>query len=287
MSGTVRFVTAGLVRSAGRSALRVIVLALATALVGAMLLFISTSLRTMTSSAVHSVPLDWQAPVASQAQATRLAALVAQQPDVLESAPAATAPFAGAGHVAPAGSIRTGTGAVLAAPSRYLDHLKTFRLLHGAVRPGEVVLDQQLAATLQAQVGDRITLTPTQHAKPRPYRVSGVAIVTAADLLFQPLDPRLGPAPAQPPAQIATMPLETFGRTYARALRSLTPASLGSSVVPGAQDVVQWQIQAQADPAGLGSSPGQALKRAGEVRNRVERTLTGNVQFVDNLSESL
>ena len=116
---------------------------------------------------------------------------------------------------------------------------------------------------------------------------SGVALVTAPDTLFQPLNPQLGPAPAQPPAQIAIMPFATFGRTYAPALRTLTPAAIGSSAVPGAQDGVQWQVQAQVEPTGLGSSPSQALKRTGQVRRRVERTLTGRVQFVDNLSDSL
>ena len=258
--------------------------ALATALIGAMLLFVGNSLRTMTGTAIRSVPLDWQGPVASQAQATRIAAGVAAQSGVLRAVPAATAPFAGAGHVAPAGLIRTGAGSVLAVPA---GPAETFRLLHGSLRPGQVVLDQQLAATLQAGIGDTITLMSRAGARPRPYRVSGVALVTAPDLLFQPLNPQLGPAPSQPPAQIAIMPLATFGQTYAPSLRTITPVTVGSSAVPGAQDGVQWQVQAQIAPTELGSSPGEALRRAGQVRNRVERTLTGQVQFVDNLSESL
>ena len=287
MKGATRLAAAGLFRSPGRTLLRVLVLSLATALLGAMLLFIGNSLRTMTGSAVRSVPLDWQGPVATQKQATRIASAVARQPGILQASPVATAPFAAAGHVSAAGSIRTGTGSVLAVPNGYLDQLRTFRLLHGSIRPGQVVLDQQLAATLQAKIGDTVSLTPAARAKPRSYTVSGVALVTAPDALFQPLDPQLGPAPAQPPAQIAIMPFATFATTYAPALRTLTPVSIGSSAVPGAQDGVQWQVQAQVDPAGLGSSPGQALKRAGQVRNRVERTLTGQVQFVDNLSDSL
>jgi putative ABC transport system permease protein len=83
------------------------------------------------------------------------------------------------------------------------------------------------------------------------------------------------------------MPFQTFVRSYAPALRSLPPASVGSSAVPGAQDGVQWQVQAQVDPTGLGPSPSQALTRAGQTRNRLERTLTGQVQFVDNLADSL
>ena len=287
MNGTGRLVVAGLVRSPGRTLLRVGVLALATALLGAMLLFIGSSLRTMTGSAARSVPLDWQGPVASQGQAARVAAAVGKQPGVLQASAVATAPFAAAAHVASTGTIRTGGGSVVAVPGGYLGHLETFRLLHGSLRAGGVVLDQQLAATLQARVGDTITLAPTLRAKPRQYHVSGVALVTAPDALFQPLNPQLGPAPAQPPAQIAILPFGIFGRSYAPRLRALTPATIGNSVVPGAQNGVQWQVQAQIDPAGLGSSPGQALKQADRVRNRVERSLTGQVQFVDNLSDSL
>ncbi len=287
MSGSVRLATAGLTRAPARTMLRLMVLAVATALIGAMLLFVGSSLRTMTGSAVRSVPLDWQGPVASQAQARRIALQVAAQRGVLQASPVATAPFAAAGHTTATGAIRTGVGSVLAVPDDYLNHLATFRLLHGRLRPGQVVLDQQLAATLQAQIGETVMLTPRAGAIPIAFRVSGVALVTAADTLFQPLNPQLGPAPAQPPAQIAIMPFDTFGASYAPSLRTLTPASIGTSAVPGAQDGVQWQVQAQVDPGGLGASPAQARTRAGQVRNRVERALTGQVQFVDNLSEAL
>lgn len=285
--GLLRLATAGLTRAPARTALRLVVLAVATALIGAMLLFIGNSLRTMTASAVRSVPLDWQGPVASQAQARRIASQVAAQPGVLQASPVATAPFSAASHTTGTGAVRTGGGSILAVPNDYLNHLDTFRMLHGQLRPGQVVLDQQLAATLQAQIGETVMLTSRVGATPVAFRVSGVALVTAPDTLFQPLNPQLGPAPAQPPAQIAILPFDTFGATYAPSLRTLTPASIGASAVPGAQDGVQWQVQAQVDPAGLGASPAQALTRASRVRNRVERALTGRVQFVDNLSDSL
>ncbi len=267
--------------------MRVLVLAAAVGLLGAMILFIGNSLRTQTASATRSVPLDWQGPVGSRAQALRVASAVARQPGILQASATATAPFASAEHHAAAGDIRTGSGSILAVPPGYLRHIKTFRLLHGSLRAGEIVLDQQLAATLQAQLGDRITLTARAGGKPKSFRVGGVALVTAPDVLFQPLNPVLGPAPAQPPAQIAILPLGTFARTLAPALTTLTPASIGSSAVPGAQNGVQWQVQAEVAPASLGSSPGQAFKLAGQIRNRVERTLPGQVQFVDNLSDSL
>src|SRR5207248_1998670 len=60
--GVTLFALRGLARAPGRTAARVLVLAAAVALLAAMLLFVGHSLRTMTGSAVRSVPLDWQGP---------------------------------------------------------------------------------------------------------------------------------------------------------------------------------------------------------------------------------
>src|SRR5947209_5691609 len=224
-----------------------------------MLIFVGHSLGTMTGAAVRSVPLDWQGPVGSYRAATRVAAGVARQPGVAEAAPAATAPFAGLEHTSPTvGTIHSGTGSILAIPPGYLTHLHTFRFLRGSLRPGEIVLDQQLAATLQAQPGDTVVLTARRGARSARLRVSGIALVTAPDVLFQPLNPLLGPAPAQPPANIAILPLATFATTVAPALPSIS-SSGGAAAVPGSQTGTQWQVQAQADPAALTGSPAHAL----------------------------
>ena len=233
------------------------------------------------------VPVDWQGPVASYAQAKKAVAGMARQPGILQASATATAPFDGARHSGPGGSTSAGHGSVLAVQPHYLAHIKTFRLLQGSLRPGGVVLDQQLAATIQARIGDTVTLTPRPGAPPSPFKVTGVSLVTAPDVLFQPLNPLLGPAPAQPPSNVAVMPLDTFAKTLAPALKPITPASPGTSAVPGAQTGIQWQVQAQVNPAGLGSSPSQAYKRAGQTVHRVERSLPGQVQFVDNLSDQL
>ncbi|MDX6410956.1 MAG: putative transport system permease protein, partial [Gaiellaceae bacterium] len=287
MIALVRLALVGLVRAPFRSLVRVLTLAAAVALLGAMILFIGHSLRTMTGSAVRSVPIDWQAPVGSYPAAQRAAAGVAQQQGVLEAASVATAPFAGMTHVAPAGSISAGTGAVLAVPPGYLQHIQTFRFLRGSLQPGAVVLDQQLAATLQARPGDTVLLAPRTGAKPIPFRVSGVAVVTAPDVLFQPLSPLTGPAPAQPPANIAILPVATFAQTLAPVLPSAASATPANNAVPGAQTGVQWQVQVKVDPAALTGSPAAALKRAGQIRGKVERSLPGQVHFVDNLSDTL
>jgi putative ABC transport system permease protein len=195
--------------------------------------------------------------------------------------------MAGAEHHAPGvGTIRTGTGSVLGVHSDYAERIGTFRFLHGSLEPGEIVLDQQLAATLQAQIGDTVLVRARKGARARPFQVSGVALVTAPDLLFQPLNPLLGPAPAQPPGNVAILDLDTFAQTLALDVPALAP-NAATTAVPGAQAGVQWQVQAQVDPAALNGSPAHALKRAGQIRNEVERQLPGRIQFVDNLTESL
>jgi signal transduction histidine kinase len=58
---TLRLGVLWLMRAPLRTATRVVVLAAAAALLGAMVLFVGHSLHTMTGSAVRTVPLDWQA----------------------------------------------------------------------------------------------------------------------------------------------------------------------------------------------------------------------------------
>jgi putative ABC transport system permease protein len=283
---SLRLASSWLVREPARTAVRVLVLAAAVSLLGSMLVFISHSLSTMTGTAVRSVPVDWQGPVGSQAQATSTAARVGQERGVLQASPVATAPFAGAVHHSPAGIVRSFKGSILAVPPDYTKSFHTIRFLQGGLAPGQVVLDQQLAATLQAQIGDTISVSPTPGAKPQRFKVSGVGVVSSGDVLFQPLNPVSGPTPAQPPAEVIVMPFDTFASSLASSYSTTAPSST-TNAVPGAQSGVQWQVQAQVDPAALSGSPSSALGQATGIRNRVERDLTGSVQFVDNLEADL
>ena len=239
---------------------------LAVALLGAMLLFVGHSLRTMTASAVRSVPLDWQGPVGSvRAGRSASAAGVARQPGVAQASAdrdravrRRATPPAPTRHDQRRQRRRARRPARL--PARTSRPSGSCRAAHARA---SVVLDQQMAATLQAQIGDRSPqATPRAPAAPLP--VSGVALVTAPDVLFQPLNPLLGPAPAQPPANVAIMPIDTFARQL-RADAAVDHAGQRRqrAAVPGAQDGVQWQVQAQLDPAALSAAArAQALQRA-------------------------
>ena len=286
MSASLALAFRGLLRRPARTVTQILVLGLAVALLGAMILFIGHTLRTMTGSAIRSVPVDLQGPVGSYAKDVKLASRIGRQPEIRAATPTATAPFAGITHHGPAGTTSAGEGSVFAAPAGYPSKFKTLRFLRGQMRPGQIVLDQQLASTLQAQIGDRVSMR-AGHGNRHVYRVSGIALVSSADVLFQPLNPLLGPAPAQPPANVAIMSLATFQQTLAPDLPTIPPGTAGSAAVPGAQKGVQWQIQAQVDPGALGDTPGKAYTRAGQIRNKLEATFTGQVQFVDNLSDSL
>lgn len=287
MSAALQLGIARLRHRPGQTVTQVLVLAAAVALLGAMILFIGHSLRTMTASATRSVPLDLQGPVESYGQARTLSRGIAKQPAVAQASAVATAPFAGVSHRGGAGVTDAGAGAILAVPPGYLRHIDTFRFLTGGLRPREIVLDQQLAATLRARVGDTVSLRLGAHAPPRKFTVGGVALVSAPDVLFQPLNPQLGPAPAQPPANIAILPVATFAKAVGGALPSLGRGSPAAAAVPGTLSGIQWQVQAQVDRASLVGTPSEAFKRAGQIRNSVERSFPGRIQFVDNLSEAL
>ena len=142
MSAAVRLALAGLLRSRARTATRTLVLAAAVGLLGAMLLFIGSSLRTMAGSTIRSVPLDWQGPVSSYASARSVSAGVVHQRGVLAAVPAATAPFSGVVHSGPAGVSTAGSGSMLAIQPGYEHHFNVYRFLQGSLVPGQIVLDQ-------------------------------------------------------------------------------------------------------------------------------------------------
>ena len=224
-----------------------------------------------------------------RAGAPRRGAASPRSPASLQASAAATAPFAGAvAHAAPAGTTDAGSGSLLAVPPGYPAHIDTFRFLQGSLRPGAVVLDQQLAATLQAHIGDTVTITPRPGARPRALQGLG----RRADHRARRRLPAAEPA-ARPGARAAARQRGDHAARHVR--RDARAASCRRSRRPAPapppcrapRTACSGRCRPRSTPRGLGSTPAQAFTRAGQIVHRVERSLPGQVQFVDNLSDQL
>ena len=207
-----------------------------------------------------------------------------------QASPTATAPFAGVDHARRRRDHeRRARGAILAVPPGYLRHIHTFRFLQRLAAAGR---DRARPAARGDAAGAdrRHGHADAARAAPRRSRfpVTGVALVTAPDVLFQPLNPLLGPAPAQPPANIAIMPLDTFAATLAPALPAIAAGASGA--LGGARRAERrrsGRCRRRSTRQRLGGSPGQALHAApGRSATASSARCPGRSQFVDNLSDS-
>ncbi len=250
------------------TAVQVAAIAAALALLASVLLFVSGNLSLMTASAAAKVRLDWQAAAPDQATATSLAGRLGQVPGVLEAAPAATATFAGSDHQISAGLASSGAGSILAVPTTYIGALRPFHLLTGRLDSAGVVLSQPLASTLQAQVGDTIRLHLGAQAAPVALKVTGVAVISDSELLFQSIG-AAGGAGTAPPSQVVIAPVEVFAGSLAGA--------------PGSQ----WQVHAQVDRGILTGGPADAEARLATFRHVIERNFPGELAIADNLDAAL
>ena len=229
------------------------------------------------AAAVRSVPLDWQGPCSSAAQAQRAARRSPRSRASRRPRRRRPPRSRASTHTGPAGSTTTATGSILAVPPELLAHIHTFRLLHGSLRPGGVVLDQQMAATLQAQIGDTVTLIPQPGSKPRPYRVTGVALVTAPDQAL----------PAAQPARSARRPRSRprtsrscrSGRSQRTLGAALPPVTTASALANSAARRAERRPVAGAGAARPGPARGGQPVRGAHARRpdplRVERSLPG------------
>ncbi|MDQ6876485.1 MAG: hypothetical protein M3082_02065, partial [Candidatus Dormibacteraeota bacterium] len=238
------------------------------ALMASVLMFVSGNLSLMTASSAAKVRLDWQAGVPDQATAVSLAGRLAGVHGIVEATSAATATFTSANHQVPAGTATSGAGSILAVPPDYLRAIKPFHLLTGSLEAGGVVLSQPLASTLQAQVGDTVNLQPPGQSTPVPLKVTGIAVLDASDLLFQPVGGS-GAAGSAPPSQVVIMPTSLFQQALATATG------------------VQWEVHAQVDRSILAGGPAEAQVHLTTFRHQVERSFPGELAIADNLDASL
>ena len=155
-----RLALAGLVARPGRTVLRIVVVAAAIALLAAMLLFIGNSLRSASAAPCARCRWTWQGPVSSARRRSSAAQAVAKQPGVARPRRRRPRRSLSTEHRPGRQHDHRPKGAVLAVPANYSHDIHTFRLLQGSLQPGGVVLDQQMAATLQAQDRRHVRLMP-------------------------------------------------------------------------------------------------------------------------------
>ncbi len=253
---------------AAASAVQAGAIAIALGLLASVLVFVTGSLGLMTASAAAKVRLDWQAGVADQPAAASLALRLSRVSGVAQASPAATATFASAEHAVASGTATSGAGSILAVPPDYMGALRPFHLLTGGLDATGVVLSQPLASTLQAQIGDTVSLSLANQSPPVAVRVTGVAVIDASELLFQPLG-GAGAAGSAPPSQVVIAPIGLFQQSMAGA--------------PG----VQWQVHAQVDRSILAGGPVDAQTRLATFRHLVERSFPGELAIADNLDAAL
>jgi putative ABC transport system permease protein len=250
------------------AAVQVGAIAVSLALLASVLIFVSGNLGLMTSSAAAKVRLDWQAGAPDQATAVSLAGKLSGVHGVVQAAPAATATFASAEHQVTAGIATSGAGSIVAVPPDYLRALSPFHLLTGTLDAGGVVLSQPLASTLQAQIGDTVMMKLSSQTALVPVRVTGIAVLDASELLFQPVGGS-GAAGSAPPSQVVIAPIGLFQQVLAAA--------------PG----VQWEVHAQVDRSMLSGGPAEAQTRLATFRHLVERSFPGELAIADNLDAAL
>ena len=236
----------------------------AVALLAGMILFIGNSLRTASASALSQVPLDLQAPghLLRQGPAgrgrrrpparRRLRRGGGHRPVRLARAQRRAAsrprPPGARSSRFPAATRRTSTpSGCCTAPCAPAASSSTSRWRRRS-RPGSAT-----------RSGCGRGPTPRRSC----YTVTGVALITAPDQVFQPLNPLLGPGSRPAAAERRDHAHRNLREDAGAALPTIATGASGASAQPGSQTGTQWQVQAQLDRGPLAAgSPSTALKRA-------------------------
>ncbi|RTL78217.1 MAG: ABC transporter permease [Bradyrhizobiaceae bacterium] len=245
-------------------------IAVATALIGVIGVFATSSSQTMTRRAVASVPVDWQIALGNAADPATLKQILSKSATVTAVETVGYADVAGFEARTDATTQTTGAGQVLGIGA---DYVKTFpgqiRLLAGAV--DGALIAQQTAANLHVSIGDTVAIL-RDGKTPASVKIAGVVDLPNANAMFQTIGPQKGPTPTAPPDNILLLPMDTW-------------TSLFSTAMPGG--TARLQIHASLDHSNLPAAPEAAyLDITGRARN-FEVRAAGVAQVGDNLSARL
>lgn len=256
----------------GRLAGAVLGISLTVALIVAIGTFTVSASRSMTASAIASLPVDWQ--VALPAGSDPAAAIAGTKQATSVSALATVGYADATGFKAITGQTEqtTGPGKVVGLPPGYATQFpgEISPLLSSAQG---VLLAQQTAANLHVGVGDtisieRVGLTPAQVV------VAGIVALPNADSMFQIPGLHAGNGPQAPPDNVVLLPMTQF-----RALFDAQAKTRSQSV--------RLQLHVRLEHAKLPADPGAAFLAVTHAANNLSARTAGAAVVADNLAARL
>ncbi|MBC5806241.1 MAG: ABC transporter permease [Candidatus Eremiobacteraeota bacterium] len=228
--------------------------------------FISSSEAGMTRSAVSSVPVDWQVQTVSQTDATRAVQAHASAVERVLYAKITSLSAQSGGAVQ-----TTSAGVAVGLNAAYQRTFPTqIRLLIG--NPGGVLLAQQTAANLHANVGDKVSIGRLG-LSPVSVVVNGVVDMPNSDSFFQQVGGPPAAAPPAPPDNVILLPTVVWHAVFDR-----------QAIVHPDSVKVQLHVRLAHQ---LSNDPAAAYAQVHSLANNVEARLAGTAAIADNLGTRL
>ena len=197
----------------GRMTAPILGIAITVALLASIGTFISYSGTSMTKKAIENVAIDWQiqmVPGSDEQAVTSALSQAAKYTALEKTGYADSAGF----HAASAdGTVQTtGPGKVLGISQEFSAKFPgEIRLLTGSGQG--VLVAQQTAANLHAQIGDTVTIERVG-LDPVKVKVDGIIDLPNADSLFQAIGLPAGAAPQAPPDNVLLIPMNTWHQLF-------------------------------------------------------------------------
>jgi putative ABC transport system permease protein len=280
------------VRDLRRSIATLVGTAIAAALVASVLMFGTASGATMTRRALSDVPVDAQVVVAPKADPNAAAAIAAADPAVRSTARFDVVHFDTARTTKAGAATETSSGVLLGLSPDYSQTTALFKVSAGRQDAHAVTVSRDLASNLGVVPGDEITFTLPGGGS-AVLKVSGVVDITGADLILGPIDAAHRAAGANPPTNVAAMPIADLETLVLPKVSPGTTAADPSASTGGAQPVfapepaVRREVQLQLRHELLPGDPVAARQWLDAVRRRLDRQGNGSFQTIDDASASL
>jgi putative ABC transport system permease protein len=187
----------------------------------------------------------------------------------------------------PAGSLRAGSKTVsqqlrvVAVNPDYLRHYQLITVPSGQYTTDSVLLSADAATALGVAPGQSVALSVLGRTAPLPLKVGGIADLSRADALFASRSPdnqgEFAPLP-----NVLVIPMSVFETGVLPALRvdAASPA-------PQLKAPPFLELDLHIDRSSLNSDPIVAVVKTQALKRAVERAAPGQLNVIDNLSDSL